>query len=46
MHTARGSEMGRGLDHFFEQGAKLVPELTDRDTTYRQRILELLGESE
>jgi replication-associated recombination protein RarA len=46
MHTARGNEMGRDLHHFFEQGAKLIPELTDRDTTYRQRILELLSKSE
>ena len=45
MHTARGNEMGRGLPHFLEQGAKLSPELGDRDTTYRQRILELLDEN-
>jgi replication-associated recombination protein RarA len=42
MHTKRGSEMGRGLDHFLEEGAKLIPELPDRDTTYRQRVLALL----
>lgn len=46
MHTARGGKMGRDLHHFFEEGAKLIPELPDRDTTYRQRMLELLGESE
>ena len=42
LHTKRGSEMGRGLDHFLEEGAKLIPELPDRDTTYRQRVLALL----
>jgi replication-associated recombination protein RarA len=42
MHTKRGSEMGRGLDHFLEEGAKLIPELPERDTTYRQRVLALL----
>ncbi len=25
MHTARGRRMGRGLEHFFEEGAKLEP---------------------
>lgn len=46
MHTARGSEMGRGLRHFLEKGAKLSPELPDRDTTYRQRIMALLERNE
>jgi replication-associated recombination protein RarA len=46
MHTARGSKMGRGLRHFFEEGTKLIAELPDRNTTYRQRMLELLDEDE
>ena len=47
MHTKRGSEMGRGLDHFLEEGAKLIPELPNRDTTYRHRVLAMLkGEEE
>jgi replication-associated recombination protein RarA len=46
LHTKRGSEMGRGMDHFLEEGAKLIPELPNRDTTYRQRIMELLAESQ
>jgi replication-associated recombination protein RarA len=47
LHTKRGSEMGRGMDHFLEEGAKLIPELPNRDTTYRQRVLALLkGEKE
>lgn len=43
MHTARGSEMGRDLQHFLEEGAKLIPELPDRDTTYKRRIEELIA---
>jgi replication-associated recombination protein RarA len=42
MHTRRGQELGRALPHFLEEAARLVPELPDRDTTYRQRILGLL----
>jgi hypothetical protein len=36
--------MGRGLRHFYEEGAQLVPELPDRDTTYRDRIMLLLDD--
>ena len=46
MHTAVGKEMGRGERHFYEQGARLVPELPCRDTTYRDRIFALLEGSE
>jgi replication-associated recombination protein RarA len=42
MHTAAGQAQGRGARHFFEEGAKLAPELPDRDLTYRQRIMEML----
>lgn len=42
MHTARGQAMGRGPRHFWEEGSQLSPELTDRDTTYRQRMMDLL----
>jgi replication-associated recombination protein RarA len=42
MHTARGTQMGRGARHFWEEGARLSPELSDRDTTYRQRVLKTL----
>jgi hypothetical protein len=31
MHTIKGKAMGRGLDHFRAQGAKLVPPPTDDD---------------
>jgi replication-associated recombination protein RarA len=46
MHTARGQKIGRGLRYFFEEGARLNPELPGRDKTYRERVLELLKESE
>jgi replication-associated recombination protein RarA len=42
MHTARGSSMGRGLRHFLEQGAQISPEWSDRDKTYRERLLEVI----
>src|SRR4029077_5973542 len=31
MHTRKGKAMGRGLDHFRKEGAKLVPEPTADD---------------
>jgi hypothetical protein len=30
-HTLKGKAMGRGLDHFRSEGAKLIPEPTDAD---------------
>ncbi|MBI1882235.1 MAG: AAA family ATPase [Chloroflexi bacterium] len=46
MHTRRGHQMERSLRHFYEEGARIQPELPDRDTTYHQRLLELLKENE
>lgn len=46
MHTAEGQAMGRGRRHFFEEAAKLDPELPDRDLTYRRRIMEMLDSGE
>jgi hypothetical protein len=31
MHTMQGKAMGRGLDHFRKEGAKLIPEPTEPD---------------
>ena len=42
MHTQRGKEMGRDARHFVEEAAKIIPELPDRDTEYRRRVLEML----
>jgi replication-associated recombination protein RarA len=46
MHTAQGRAKGRGKRHFYEEGAKLFPELPGRDETYRQRLMEMLDKGE
>ena len=45
-HTARGAQMGRGRKHFYEEAAQVAPELEGRDTTYRQRLLAMVKESD
>ena len=42
MHTNRGQKMGRGLAHFFAEGARVYPEKTDRNTEFHKRLLTLL----
>ena len=42
MHTKRGQEMGRGIAHFYEEASRVVPEKADRNTSYRDHLLELL----
>lgn len=42
MHTARGQQMGRGPRHFWEEGARLSPEWTERDRTYQERMMAVL----
>jgi replication-associated recombination protein RarA len=42
MHTRRGQEMGRDYQHFLTEASKVHPELPDRDTTYRDRLLALI----
>ena len=44
MHTRRGQEMGRDYLHFLTEASKVLPELPDRDFTYRDRLLEALGD--
>jgi replication-associated recombination protein RarA len=46
VHTAQGQAMGRGLRHFFEEGAKIFPELPERDLTYRQRLMNAFDKGE
>jgi len=45
MHTARGRKMRRGFKYFMVEGTKVHPELSERNKTYRKRILNLLKES-
>ncbi len=44
MHTRRGQEMGRDYRHFLTEASKVMPEMPDRDSTYRDRLLEALGD--
>ena len=44
MHTAEGQKKGRGRRYFFEEASKIVPELPNRDTSYRERILKMLDD--
>jgi replication-associated recombination protein RarA len=46
MHTARGKELGRGKLHFWEEGAKIAPELPELDRTYRERMMAILRDLE
>ena len=40
-HTRRGQEMGRGSKHFFEEGAKVIPQL-EVDNGYKERYRKIL----
>jgi replication-associated recombination protein RarA len=43
MHTRRGQEMGRDYAHFLTEASLVQPEMADRDNTYRDRLLAMLG---
>lgn len=43
MHTRRGQELGRGLEHFLSEGAKIAPEYAGRDRQWRDQLLKRLG---
>lgn len=45
-HTRRGREMNRGFRHFFDEGCLVDNEVPGRDTTYRQRVLDLVARGE
>jgi replication-associated recombination protein RarA len=45
-HTARGQAMGRGRQHYYEHAARSEPELVGRDTTYRDRLMQLIAADE
>ena len=42
MHTEDGQAMGRGRQHFWEEGAKIHPELPNRDKQYFNKVKALL----
>jgi len=43
-HTLKGQELGRNTDDFYAEGANVAPELEDRDTSYREKILKILAD--
>ena len=45
MHTARGAAAGRGLRHFYEEGAQVAPVWEERDETYRDRLMRILSDA-
>ncbi len=42
MHTRRGQELGRGIDHFYNEASKVIPEKKGAHKDYLQRLLNLL----
>ena len=46
MHTAEGQKKGRGRRHFFEEASRVIPEVSDRDRTYLERIVKMLESGE
>jgi replication-associated recombination protein RarA len=42
-HTSRGKAMGRGVDHFFEEGAKLANEDTSLGDVYKEAAKQVLS---
>jgi replication-associated recombination protein RarA len=46
MHTAEGQKKGRGRRHFFEEASRVIPEASDRDRNYLERIMKMLDSGE
>ena len=44
MHTGRGQEMGRDYRFFMEEASRVMPEINDKDQTYRDWIIKALDE--
>lgn len=42
MHTRRGQEMGRDYRFFMEEASRVVPEIADKDQTWRNWIINAL----
>jgi replication-associated recombination protein RarA len=43
MHTRRGQELGRGIEHFLTEGAIVEPELESRERQWRAELFARLG---
>jgi replication-associated recombination protein RarA len=43
MHTSRGRQLGRGIEHFLTVGARVEPELETRERRWRDELFERLG---
>ena len=44
MHTGRGQQMGRDYRFFMEEASRVMPEINDKDQTYRDWIIKALDE--
>jgi replication-associated recombination protein RarA len=44
MHTRRGQEMGRDYLFFMSEASKVIPEINDKDHTYRDWIMKALAD--
>jgi replication-associated recombination protein RarA len=44
MHTQRGQQMGRDYLFFMMEASKVIPEIEDKDQTWRDWILQALGD--
>ena len=42
-HTRRGQEMGRSSEHFMGEASKVAPEWEERNKSYRNKLLDLMG---
>jgi len=42
IHTRRGQQLGRGMQHFLQEGAQVAPRLTEDDSPWRQQLLKLI----
>ncbi len=43
IHTRRGQQLGRGMQHFLEEGARVAPKLPGSETQWRERLMELIA---
>lgn len=44
MHTRRGQEMGRDYNFFMSEASKVIPEINDKDQSYRDWIMQALAD--